>query len=50
VRVEKSTLIVPSDQFGMDGYLRIGYGGPEHDLMEGLRRLEEVMAGFPTRG
>jgi aspartate/methionine/tyrosine aminotransferase len=47
LRVEKSTLIVPGDQFGMDGYLRIGYGGPGHELMEGLKRLEEVMATYP---
>jgi aspartate/methionine/tyrosine aminotransferase len=46
LRVEKGTLIVPGDQFGMDGYLRIGYGGPEHELMEGLGRLEALLKGY----
>ena len=26
LREEKSVLIVPGDHFGMDGYLRIGFG------------------------
>lgn len=43
LRVEEGVLIVPGDQFGMDGYLRIGYGGPEKDLMEGLERLRHVL-------
>jgi aspartate/methionine/tyrosine aminotransferase len=46
LRVEKGTLIVPGDQFGMDGYLRIGYGGPEKELMEGLSRLEDVLKEY----
>jgi aspartate/methionine/tyrosine aminotransferase len=46
LRVEKGTLIVPGDQFGMDGHVRIGYGGPRHELMEGLRRLEEVLKEY----
>jgi aspartate/methionine/tyrosine aminotransferase len=46
LRVEKSTLVVPGDQFGMDGYLRLGYGGPEHELMEGLKRLEAVLQEY----
>ena len=41
-------LLVPGDQFGMDGYLRIGYGGPEKDLMEGLGRLLEVLSEYPA--
>jgi aspartate/methionine/tyrosine aminotransferase len=43
LREEKGVLIVPGDQFGMDGYLRIGYGGPEKDLLEGLNRLKQVL-------
>lgn len=43
VRAEQDTLIVPGDQFGMDHYLRIGYG-PEPDyLQEGLDRLRTVL-------
>jgi aspartate/methionine/tyrosine aminotransferase len=40
---EKSTLIEPGDHFGMDGYLRIGYGLPEDYLREGLKRVDEVI-------
>jgi aspartate/methionine/tyrosine aminotransferase len=42
-RAEESTLIVPGDQFGMDRYLRLGYG-PEPDyLTEGLGRVKRVL-------
>ncbi len=43
LRVEQGVLIVPGDQFGMDGYLRIGFGGPAHELFEGLARLESLL-------
>jgi len=43
LRTEQSTLIVPGDHFGMDGYLRIGYGEPERYLREGLNRLDTVL-------
>jgi len=43
LREEKSVLMVPGDHFGMDGYLRIGFGGPAHDLFEGLSRLESIL-------
>ncbi len=40
---EKSVLIVPGDHFGMDRYLRIGYG-PEPDyLRAGLDLIHEVL-------
>src|SRR5467141_298010 len=35
---EKSTLIVPGDHFGMDGYIRLGMGNPQGDFVEGLGR------------
>jgi aspartate/methionine/tyrosine aminotransferase len=41
VRVEKSLLIVPGDHFGMDRYLRIGFGEPATHLREGLDRLDD---------
>ena len=50
LRVDKSVLLVPGDQFGMDGYLRIGYGGPVHELREGLRRLWEVVESLGRHG
>jgi len=40
---KKSTLIVPGDQFGMDGYLRIGYGSPREYLTAGLNRIGELV-------
>ncbi|RMH21947.1 MAG: aminotransferase class I/II-fold pyridoxal phosphate-dependent enzyme, partial [Gemmatimonadetes bacterium] len=42
LRVEKSLLVVPGDHFGMDGYLRLGYGPPRAELEEALGRLEET--------
>jgi aspartate/methionine/tyrosine aminotransferase len=48
LREEKSVLIVPGDHFGMDGYLRIGYG-PETDyLRTGLSRLHDLLATLPA--
>ena len=44
LRQRYSTLIVPGDQFGLDRFLRIGYGAEEHVLREGLRRLELALA------
>jgi aspartate/methionine/tyrosine aminotransferase len=44
LRTEQSTLIVPGDHFGMDGYLRIGYGEPADYLRRGLARLDQVVA------
>jgi aspartate/methionine/tyrosine aminotransferase len=43
LRAEKSVLIVPGDQFGMDKYMRIGYGAPEDYLRTGLNRIDEVL-------
>ena len=43
LREEKSTLIVSGDQFGMEGYLRIGFGGTAKELFEGLERLHDVL-------
>jgi aspartate/methionine/tyrosine aminotransferase len=40
---EKSTLIVPGDQFGMDGYFRVGYGSPREYLTGGLNRISEMV-------
>jgi aspartate/methionine/tyrosine aminotransferase len=40
---EKSTLIVPGDHFGMDHYLRIGYGPPASYLQSGLERIHSTL-------
>jgi aspartate/methionine/tyrosine aminotransferase len=42
LRVEKSLLVVPGDHFGMDHYLRIGFGNPREELMDGLGRIAEA--------
>lgn len=40
---ERSTLIVPGDHFGMDGYLRIGMGHPETYIEAGLARIDGLL-------
>jgi aspartate/methionine/tyrosine aminotransferase len=43
LREQKSVLIVPGDHFGMDGYLRIGFGDESGYLREGLNRLNDLL-------
>ena len=43
LRQDKSVLIVPGDHFGMDGFLRIGYGDAPGYLGEGLNRLHDLL-------
>ncbi len=40
---EKSILIVPGDHFGMDNFLRIGYGPPPDYLREALDLANDVL-------
>jgi aspartate/methionine/tyrosine aminotransferase len=49
LREEKGVLIVPGDHFGMDGYLRIGFGDEPGYLREGLDRVGELIAGLGLR-
>lgn len=44
LREEKSVLTVPGDHFGMDGYLRLGFGEPPEYNRAGLDRLKELLA------
>ena len=37
-------LIVPGDHFGMDGFLRLGFGEPPEYNRAGLERLRELLA------
>ena len=39
LRVKHDVLIVPGDQFGMDGYIRLGFGSPVEELKEPLERI-----------
>jgi len=43
LREEKSVLVVPGDHFGMDGYLRIGFGDEVDYLQQGLERLHQLL-------
>ena len=47
LRVEKSVLVVPGDHFGMDGYLRIGFGSEVRYLRDGLDRLADLLRSLP---
>ena len=47
LREQKSVLIVPGDHFGMDGYLRIGFGDESGYLREGLDRLARYSLRSP---
>lgn len=42
LRTRKSLLVVPGDHFGMDGYLRLGFGPPSAELVDSLERLREA--------
>jgi aspartate/methionine/tyrosine aminotransferase len=44
LRRDKSVLIVPGEHFQMEGFLRIGYGGPIEELNRGLSLLGELFA------
>ncbi len=44
---EKSVLIVPGDHFGMDNYLRIGYGPPPDYLIAALGHINDVLESVP---
>jgi aspartate/methionine/tyrosine aminotransferase len=50
LRTERSVLIVPGDHFGMDRYIRFGYGERADYLRAGLARVSELLAGVPLAG
>ena len=41
LRVQKSVLIVPGEHFGMDGWMRVGFGEDTDLLQRGLQRIQE---------
>lgn len=43
---EKSTLVVPGDHFGMDRYLRIGYGCEQSHLKTGLECVGSIFSSL----
>lgn len=48
LREEKSVLVVPGDHFGMDRYLRIGFGEPPAYVNAGLARVHDLLATLGT--
>jgi hypothetical protein len=47
LRQRHSVLVVPGDHFGMDGYLRLGYGDAPSYMLEGLSRLARLLDVVP---
>jgi aspartate/methionine/tyrosine aminotransferase len=43
LREEMSVFVIDGDCFGMDGYLRIGFGSEKEYLMAGLARIDEFL-------
>ncbi|MDR7419980.1 MAG: aminotransferase class I/II-fold pyridoxal phosphate-dependent enzyme [Armatimonadota bacterium] len=43
LRRETSVLVAPGDHFGVDGYLRIGFGAPPERLVPALTRISEFI-------
>ncbi len=50
LRVRKSVLIVPGEQFEMEGYLRIGFGYEAGKLQRALARVDELLAAIARPG
>jgi aspartate/methionine/tyrosine aminotransferase len=48
LRDEQSVLIVPGDHFGMDGFLRVGFGNEPSDLQSGLDRMAAWVDKLPA--
>jgi aspartate/methionine/tyrosine aminotransferase len=48
LRDEQGVLIVPGDHFGMDGFLRIGFGNEPADLRAGLDRIGAMIDSLPA--
>jgi aspartate/methionine/tyrosine aminotransferase len=44
LRERKSVLMVPGDHFGMDHYLRIGFGEDASYMRAGLSRVDALLA------
>ncbi len=49
LRTDQDLLVVPGAHFGMERYLRIGFGPPESELTEALERLETSLDSFAAR-
>ena len=50
LRVERSVLVVPGDQFGTQRHLRFGFGSDPEYLSRGLARIDETIAALRRKG
>jgi aspartate/methionine/tyrosine aminotransferase len=48
LRTTKHVLVAPGDHFGLDSYLRIGFGGQTGPLRVGLERLDATLEGVSS--
>ena len=48
LRADKSVLVVPGDHFGMDRYLRLGFGPPEAELRDALDSVGDAFKEVMT--
>jgi aspartate/methionine/tyrosine aminotransferase len=46
LRADKGVLVVPGDHFGMDHYLRLGFGEEPEYLCAGLARVDELLCSI----
>jgi aspartate/methionine/tyrosine aminotransferase len=49
LRVDHSALIVAGDQCGLGRYVRIGYGSPREELVQGLSRIDRALLGLSEK-
>jgi aspartate/methionine/tyrosine aminotransferase len=46
LRDDKGVLLVPGDHFGLDHHIRLSFALPEAELVDGLQRIHESVAGL----
>jgi aspartate/methionine/tyrosine aminotransferase len=49
LRSEWSVLVVPGDHFGLDGFIRIGFGGEEAELVDALACIGEALEAYAAQ-
>ena len=43
-------MVVPSEAFGVDGYLRLSYTAPEQEVHDGVKLLAKALVDYPRQG
>ncbi len=49
LRSEWSVLVVPGDHFGLDGFIRIGFGGEEAELVDALHCIGRALEAYAAQ-